>query len=477
MAIAAVVHGAPCSFERARPAELEQMGRNVLLVDGIMQGVPYPGAENPREMPRTSLADFRNGVQKKIRSAKVDWLFFAFQSDKYYSNDSSVISAGADIILCLAAPGDTVLLSDRKTHHYTSIARIDRQVGHVYISDQRPERIFLKEGLNKVGIKAVIDGKFIRITHDEFRRVIVGLVTNDTIQLAEQYFQMNPPAKQDPMVYLAFAQTASGTGSQRFREPAIRLLEQGLVVATQASQKAQQVRIASKLHHLLLLSTYEAQKEGKLSDVQALSQRAQALEEHYSTNSLFDENTAQEFRQLGDALTNIGDYRKAIQFFDSAIWRDSSYEEAFLHRGMVKRLQGALDPAIADLSQALRLNDAALTKLTVEYERRQRNVSGDMKDNAEREVLARQRAQAFEERGKAFWLVNRCDEAIKDAKEFLAIKPNQSMGFYIVGMCDARAGRTESARTNLHRAMELEADPKKKTLMKDALDSLERTRD
>ena len=180
-----------------------------------------------------------------------------------------------------------------------------------------------------------------------------------------------------------------------------------------------------------------------------------------------EENAAEEFQHLGDALANLGDFANAISFFDLAIGRDASYEVAFIHRGIAKRHKGTLDQAIADLSQALHLNSVTIEKLTIEYDRRQRNVWGDMKDESTKGELANRRARALQERGKA------CDEATMDAKGFLAMTPDQVMGFYILGRCDAQAGRTESARTNFQRAMELAVDPMEKGVMKNLLDGLE----
>ena len=178
--ISAGAHGAPCPIERARSAELETVGKNSVLSSQVLQGMPYAGdGDNPREMPKTSLSDMRNNLQETLRGDRVKWLSFAFKSDERKSDDSSVISASKDVLLCMAAPGDGVLLSDRVTHHYTLVARVDRRAGYVYIADPWPDRIFLKEGLNGAGVKAVHDDGFIRVTHDEFRRVLVGLVTID----------------------------------------------------------------------------------------------------------------------------------------------------------------------------------------------------------------------------------------------------------------------------------------------------------
>ena len=471
MVISAGAHGAPCPIERARSAELEAVGKTSVLSSQVLQGMPYAGdGDNPREMTKTSLSDMRNNLQETLRGDRVEWLSFAFKSDERQSDDSSVISASKDVLLCMAAPGDGVLLSDRVTHHYTTVARVDRRAGYVYIADPWPDRIFLKEGLNGAGVKAVHDDGFIRVTHDEFRRVLVGLLTMDTLQLVEQYFRMSPSAKRDPMVYLAFAQTALGTKNRRFRAAAIQLLEQGLGVALQVGQKAVEQRIASKLHYLFLLSSYEVKGEERIS----LNHRAQVLGARYGAKNLYEENAAEEFQDLGDTLANLRDFANAIPFFDLAIGRDPRYEVAFIHRGIAKRLQGELDQAVADLSQALHLNSVALEKLTTEYNRRQRNVWGDRKDKSRMGELANRRARGLQERGQAFLFLNRCDEATKDAKEFLAMKPDQAwMGFYMLGGCDAQAGRTESARTNFQRAMELAVDPIEKGLMKNLLDGLE----
>ena len=52
----------------------------------------------------------------------------------------------------LAAPNDLLLVSDRITHHYTTVERVSTASERIYLLDDLPDRIFLKEGLNSAGV-------------------------------------------------------------------------------------------------------------------------------------------------------------------------------------------------------------------------------------------------------------------------------------------------------------------------------------
>ena len=220
--VAQCSYAASCPPQLQRPSDLEQMMKSVVLKDTIFEGMPFAGdVEDPSLRPEVNLSNFRN-VQQDDLPPNVDWLYFAFQADKLKTSDPTLISVPSKYMFCLLRPGDTVLLSDRVNHHYTGIARTDTEAGYVYVVDPWPERMFLQGGFQLTGTRSEKSGAFVKIPWEDFRRLIVGIVTPDTMQLANYYFEINPAAKSDlQSCYIAFARTALETQNSQFLEPAI----------------------------------------------------------------------------------------------------------------------------------------------------------------------------------------------------------------------------------------------------------------
>lgn len=83
----------------------------------------------------------------------------------------------------LINPSDTVLLSDKITHHFSQIFKIDKEENYIYFIDPWPDESFLLKNRNEEGINAILvdykyGKKLIRINKDEFYKVIVGIIAH-----------------------------------------------------------------------------------------------------------------------------------------------------------------------------------------------------------------------------------------------------------------------------------------------------------
>src|SRR5207245_1628629 len=129
---------------------------------------------------------------------------------------------------CLMQRGDKVLLSDQRSHHWTSVYEVDRQRAHVFFLDRWPQ--LLLDGFNDAGVSAELrplperpQKTLVKITRAEFMRVAAAVVTLDTPDLVDYYVRINAQAAQDPWTYLAFGLAALNTEETQFAEPSVRL--------------------------------------------------------------------------------------------------------------------------------------------------------------------------------------------------------------------------------------------------------------
>ncbi len=84
------------------------------------------------------------------------FMVYRYISNTYRSGSDLFLPVPRKNFWYLARPGDTVLLSDGITHHYTFIHGIDRRAQTIDLADLWPDRIFLRDGLNAAGVAATL---------------------------------------------------------------------------------------------------------------------------------------------------------------------------------------------------------------------------------------------------------------------------------------------------------------------------------
>ena len=107
--------------------------------------------------------------------------FYAIFSSDFNQNnkDKRFKSMSPDDIWIHLAPGDQILLSDKVTHHWTTVFKIDRDNGYIYILDLWPDEFFLMKDKNLEGIEAETityknNKTLIKVNKKDFSKVIIG---------------------------------------------------------------------------------------------------------------------------------------------------------------------------------------------------------------------------------------------------------------------------------------------------------------
>src|SRR5262249_44731211 len=135
-------------------------------------------------------------------------LFFTFYSSEHPSEDPEVINIPADVYWCLAAFGDSVLLSDgMNMHHYSNVASIDHEKQTVALIDHSPN--ILSEFIGVVPeIFAAPSGRFagktlVQFSRSDFERLFIAAITIDTPEFIEPLKRMIPPKAWTPEIEVA----------------------------------------------------------------------------------------------------------------------------------------------------------------------------------------------------------------------------------------------------------------------------------
>ena len=134
----------PCPETRKRSELVDQIAsgpiKDLLLVSGA-QTTQHQDIRRP--VPEMSAIDYKRAWVKlllpMIAPRDSSALFFTFYSSEHPSEDPEVINIPADVYWCLAAFGDSVLLSDgMNMHHYSNVASIDHEKQTVALIDHSP---------------------------------------------------------------------------------------------------------------------------------------------------------------------------------------------------------------------------------------------------------------------------------------------------------------------------------------------------
>ena len=252
-------------------------------------------------------------------------LYFAFCSDKVKVPPEDAIAVPREDLWWLAAPNDLVLISDRVTHHYTTVHRVWSGGGKIYFLDDWPDRIFLKESLNSAGVRAeivpyfagifdeVMPGKReVGITRDEYLKVIVGVITQDTPALLERYMDYRPQARASYAINLASGLTLLDVAQDNVARFAVPYLERALTIAREHREKQNEARGAGALYAALLVSARRAPEK-------PFEEYRLDLMSRYGEQQLLDGLSIEQLCRLGNAAGWGQDFDIAATYLDLAV--------------------------------------------------------------------------------------------------------------------------------------------------------------
>ena len=364
---------------QARDLRIEHAAGTQLLVSRFLDGVGYAGdAKDPRPVRRRSLYDVKKWMADYFPSARFraalpeTTLYFAFVNDKIMMPPCEAVPVPREDLWWLAAPGDTLLLSDGSTHHYISVYRVDMDAGRIEMLDPWPDRVFLRLGLNDKGVEAIIEaeasitglGRRISITRDEFLRVAIGVITRDTPELIDNYLAYRPSARDSFDVQLAFGLSIMEAEVYSLARYAAGYFKTALRLAEAMHESEKALYVAARMYVALVMAVY---REGWASDPLAtkpFKDEVDHLAKRYSGDRLLAGARATELCSLGNAAGTSKDYTAGRRFLDIAVARFPDEEEPRRLRAKLslalKDHQGALD----DSSEALALNESRTSPAT-----------------------------------------------------------------------------------------------------------------
>lgn len=340
-------------LERKRPGELEKIVAQRIQGSLLLQdptGETFAG-KGSRPMPEWSFSEVRERSQRLTRQMG-NALTFAFLNERLSAESPIEIPASAETMWCIVRPGDDVLLSDRVTHHYTTVGPIDPVAGSIQFIDAWPNDCFLLENRNEAGVAAQLSGTAITISKAEFLRVIAGIQTIDSPDYVDDFLGLEPPNIGKPALHLALGSSLLFNGNDAFVRESVGPLHRALDLAEEHDEHELAVSAAQKLH--LALSVLSYVDEDQASDLRA---QLNGIELRYSETDRLAFSTAEDCFRLGLVAGTAGRFEESVAAFSLALAKDSHYEDAYTYRALSRQRLGQLPGAIDDASQGALANE------------------------------------------------------------------------------------------------------------------------
>ena len=428
--------------------------------------IPYAGDDpDHRPMPEVSLYDFKKGLYLDQNMLTETWhvpdaMYFAFADKKYRWGMKDVITVPTEQLWGLVMPGDTVLLSDYVTHHYTGIREVDRENDRIYFADQWPDRFFLKAGLNTANVK--VDDT-LGISREEFLRVIVGLVTLDTPDLPLYYINQNPEHFDNGELLRRIGLAILDEGRDRLVNIAAQYLARAYDLTQQSTVKSDKQAIAAESYLALCMAIY-SNKDEPLADKPYQDKLKQLLENH-TEDDLLNLLKAEDLGRIAFSAGNASQYKDAEKYFNLAVEKYPNHEYNLYLRATIRLINGKNQDAIQDISQSLVANAENKEKTYKSLQARdRRDHFGIGRDNAQISHLEDQYVKSLTIRCTAYINTKQLDLATKDANNIIQQQPNQPEGYLLQSQIAKSQQDWNNAIQNLQKADSFETSPSKKAV-------------
>ncbi len=433
---------------------------------GVMQmlvGIRHAGDDpDPRPLPQTPLSEVKRRCAANAASGNgpvPEALHFAFYADRYRVPAEDAIIVPAEHLWWLASEQDTVLLSDRATHHYTTVGKVDRERGRIAFYDNWPEDFFLRPGCNTLGIEA----HDLSVSKAEFQRVVVGLVTWDTPQLVQHYFATFPEQHENPDVLLRFGLALLDVEADRLAPMAATLLVQAMSAAERKQAPAMAAAAARSAYVAAACGGAAAFAAGDAKTFEAVQAALKAVLSGHGIDAIEAALSPRELTRLGNAAGQARQFKGALRVLDRAIDKDATVEDAYWLRAGVRIQTGDLEGAEADALRAIQLNDGALARLAAERA---------MIDPRGRWELSWKDRQIGGRRGRreselatllqARTRLGNIEGARETARAMIALRPDAALGYLKLAAVERAANRWGAAAAALREAIVRETDLKSK---------------
>ncbi|MGE3873660.1 MAG: hypothetical protein AB7F74_11960 [Parvibaculaceae bacterium] len=445
--------------------------------------------EAPRPLPRRTPYTIKKkmseylqaGLEKQARSGsdqKRPWAWDAFHA--VFTNDrikmplDEAIPVPLEDLWWLAAADDLVLLSDRVTHHYTTVDHVAREPGRIFFIDQWPDQIFLKQGLNQEDVAAevtpymagILDHaaaalsgkKQVSITRDEFLRVIVGTVTLDTPDLFDRYFTYRPEAQENFAIRFACGAALMDAEMDQLAKFAVPHYKAAWRVARANRSAGDADLAAARLYQSLVVARFAQQQSGGALAAKPFADELRCLLAQQREEPLFDSLGVEQIARMGNAAGHAQQFQAALGYLDRAVLRGPEHEGARHLRAMVKSRLDDWPGVVADITVALAANAERARAREAEKAARDRRDRHGLDDDQAR--IGGLRSRRLEELGLLFTALahlQQWQEALRIAEEAVAIDPDRPEGYRMRGALAMEAGKPAEAEEHLSAARAREA--------------------
>jgi len=466
----------------------------------------YAGDDpNPRPIPNRTLYTIKKKMSDYLQANIIararsdsgdkqpwawDALKLAFCSDRVKMPLEQVIPIPREDLWWLAAPDDLVLLSDRVTHHYTTVDYVAREADRIFFLDEWPDRIFLRAGLNAADVAAQVDPylagvlddaapalkdkKHVSITRDEFLRVIVGLVTLDTPALLDRYLAYRPEAKRNFAIRYAFGAALMDVEMDPLAKFAVPHFKAAWRLAGSKPANVDAERVAALFYQALAIAKFAQSFSGEPLAAKPFADELDALLGEVPEQSLVDRLQVEELARIGNAAGHAQDFAAALHFLDRAVGRDPAHDGARHLRAMARSATGNWSGVAEDLVVALATNaERSRTRAAERDARDPRDRHGLDDDKARLGGLRGRRCEELELLFNAYVNLGDLARARATAEEVVALEPDRASGHRMLGGLAMQAGQNEEARRHLTMAREKETVPGRRAQLDQVLASLD----
>jgi tetratricopeptide (TPR) repeat protein len=454
----------------------------------------YAGdGDDPRPLPKRTLGSVKrkladyfqaDSVRPEMRAPQAVQL--AFCSDRVSAPPEDAIPVPREHLWWLAAPNDLLLLSDRITHHYTTVERVAGEGDRIYFLDDWPDRIFLQEGLNSAGVSARVEPYFagildevlpgrlqVSVTRPEFLRVVVGLITQDTPALLERYVEAFPAAVESFSFNLAAGLGLLDASEDRLAADAVPYLARAVALAQSRSETADEERASAALYVALQAALQRGRERGDPLAWKPYADAVRDLTARRGDAALLELLDIEQLCRLGNAAGWGQDLDAAAGYLDRALARDGGHEGARWLRAKVRFRAGDFAGALEDGTEALAANLRRTQEREAERNARDpRDRWGRIDDDGRIAGLIRRRGDEHGNRATALIQLGRSAEARADAEAAIRCVPSDPTGYRLLAIIDHLAGDVAAAKRNIGLAMERETGERERAHLAALLQSI-----
>ncbi|RZT95285.1 tetratricopeptide repeat protein [Rivibacter subsaxonicus] len=323
-------------------------------------GVGHAGSSpNPRPMTRVDLgemAEISRRAYSPLRNEMPDLSVFPIWSRQRRLPLERGVAVPARHLWWFAEAGDTALLSDRETHHYTEIGTIDRDAGWISFADPWADEFFLQAGRNTLGIEA----QGTRISRGDFERAAVGINRLDRLSLFEAYLQAFPAQADSAEFLCRLGHAVLDIPSDRLLPVAAGHFDR----ARRLARAAGEAEVAADAEARLFMSAMAGHAVYTAAGQQPVAEAMKALladlQREQSPETLVARLRPTELCRLAFCVANIGRHDMAEAAASRAIEVDPAFEDGWWLRGTARFKQGRAAEALEDADRYLTLNDGSL---------------------------------------------------------------------------------------------------------------------